>query len=687
MKIFLLTFSLLVCGYAFSQETVSDTASIPAVIVRSTPLRDTLKNIPASVAVINAELLSQNDGTIITSIVNQTPGVYMQQGALNTNRISIRGIGARSQYSTNRVKAYIDGIPISTAAGSTVLEDIDMDVLESVEIIKGPASSIYGTGLGGVINLYTDEPVRHTASLGATFGSFGLQKYSLMGGFSGQKSSFRVTYNQLESEGYRDNANYERKSLAMNGKIGLGERTSIALLAILTRVKGYIPSSLSRSAFSESPESAAANWDAAEGYESYDRLIAGISLEHRFSEKLSNTTSLFTQGRDAYEPRPFDVLTEDRAGAGARTQFNLDYTLLGCAAELAFGGEALFEDYRGATFENRYMEFPEDGSVQGEKLSENSQLRQNINGFAQQRLVLSERWTVEAGINFNSTSYALNDEMATDSTDQSGSYRYGTVGSPRIAALYKFAPEKVLYATVSHGFSAPGVEETLTPSGEVNTELLPETGINYEMGLKAEWFGGNLSTEVALYTIQIENLLVAERIGPDQFIGINAGKTSHTGAELTLMVRKVIGSSWLVKPYINGSYHHYRFTDFTDDGQEFSGNSLTGVPTHTANIGFQILNTYGFRFRANLLHTGEIPLNDANTAFANGYALLNIQASYELAVGKKVEVRLEAGINNLLDERYAASVLPNAIGFGGSEPRYFYPGDPRNGYVGVFLEI
>src|SRR6056297_1585635 len=88
LKIFLLTFSLLVCGYAFSQETVSDTASIPAVIVRSTPLRDTLKNIPASVAVINAELLSQNDGTIITSIVNQTPGVYMQQGALNTNRIS-----------------------------------------------------------------------------------------------------------------------------------------------------------------------------------------------------------------------------------------------------------------------------------------------------------------------------------------------------------------------------------------------------------------------------------------------------------------------------------------------------------------------------------------------------------------------------------------------------------------------
>ncbi len=650
-------------------------------------MRDTLKNISASVAVLNAELLSQNDGTIVTSLINQTPGVYMQQGALNTNRIAIRGIGARSQYSTNRVKAYIDGIPISTAAGSTVLEDIDMAVLESMEIIKGPASSIYGTGLGGVINLYTRDTPQNTAAAGATFGSFGLQKYTLRAGLGDGDSSAEITYNNLQSDGYRDNGAYNRQSLTLTGKHRLGERTSVSLLAILTRLKGYIPSSLSRTNFEESPQSAAANWAAAEGYESYDRIIAGVSLEHRFSEKLINTTSLFAQFRDSYEPRPFDVLSEYHKGVGGRTRFNLKYSLFGRPAELAFGGEALFEDYRGGTFENRYTEFPGAGSVEGERLSQNTQLRQNINGFAQQRLLLSEKWTIEAGININSTRYQLDDEMATDSVDQSGSYRYDIIASPRIGAIYKLGSDRVLYATMNHGFSAPGVEETLTPSGEVNTELLPETGINYEVGLKADWLGGKLYTELALYTIQIENLLVAQRIAEDQFIGINAGKTAHTGAELTLMGRKNIGLKWFLKPYINGSYHHYRFVNFTDDGDDFSGNALTGVPTHTANIGFEIVNTAGFRFRANLLHTGEIPLNDGNTDFTDSYALLNIQASYELAIGKKFQARLEAGINNVLDERYAASILPNAIGFGGSEPRYFYPGDPRNGYVGVFIGI
>jgi iron complex outermembrane receptor protein len=319
--------------FLFGQNTVSDTASIPAVVVRSTLVRDTLRNIPASVAVLDRALLRQNDGTSITSLINQVPGVYMQQGALNTNRITIRGIGARSQYSTNRVKAYIDGIPISTAAGSTVIEDIDMDVLESVEIIKGPASSIYGTGLGGVINLYThDKPASKVAAV-TSLGSFGLQKHMFSAGLNGKKATAQVTYNQLQRNGYRDNASYDRKSLTVNGKYHFSESTTLSLLAILTRMKAYIPSSVGRSVFESAPTRANANWEAAQGFESYDKLIAGLSLGHRISEALCSTTSIFIQLLDAYEPRPFDILAEARTGAGARTQLNLDHSLFGKAAQ------------------------------------------------------------------------------------------------------------------------------------------------------------------------------------------------------------------------------------------------------------------------------------------------------------------------------------------------------------------
>lgn len=685
----ILTFllSAMLVSVSTAQNTATDTTSIPTVIIRSTPVRDTLKNIPASLAVHELDILSRKEGTIITSVLNQMPGVYMQQGALNTNRISIRGIGSRSQYSTNRVKAYIDGIPLSTAAGSTVLEDIDPNILESLEIIKGPASSIYGTGLGGVINLYTRDEPRETIRIGATVGSFGLQKYTVNGGVKNEQSSATVAFNQVKSDGFRQNSQYERQSLMLNGKHRLNDRTSISLLAILTRVKAFIPSSLNRTDFLESPSSAAANWEAAEGYESYDRLIGGINIDHRFSDQLTNTTTLFAQLRDAYEPRPFDILAEERQGFGARTQFNLKHSVFEMSSELAFGSEVLFENYRGQTFENRYQDFPGEGSIEGEKLSQNGQFRRNLNAFLQERLLLSERWTVEAGLNINSTSYELNDEMPSEELDQSGDYRYETVASPRIGLLYKLTLDRVLYATVSHGFSAPGVEETLTPSGEINTDLRPETGINYEIGLKADWLDGWLYTEVALYTIQIKNLLVARRVAEDQYIGINAGETSHTGIEVALKSRQTLGANWLLQPYINGSYHHYRFVDFIDDEDDFSGNALTGAPTHQANFGLEVSSDSGFRFRANLLHIGEIPLNDANSEYAESYALLNVQAAYTLDISDKLQISVKGGINNLLDQNYAASILPNAVGFGGNAPRYFYPGDPRNGYLGIFIGL
>jgi iron complex outermembrane receptor protein len=668
-----------------SQDLTSDTTAIPTVIIRGTPVRDTLKNIPAAVTVQELNLLTRKEGAIITSALNQTPGVYMQQGALNTNRISIRGIGSRSQYSTNRVKAYIDGIPISTAAGSTVMEDIDPNILKSIEIIKGPASSIYGTGLGGVINLYTEDRPERNVGAGITLGSFGLQKYSLHGNAGNDKSSAMASFNQVSSDGFRDNSEYERQSLLLKGRHQFNDRTSVSALAILTRVKAFIPSSLNREDFNDSPQSAAANWEAAEGYESYDRLIAGLSIEHRFSEKLTNTTSLFTQIRDAYEPRPFDILEENRKGYGGRTRFNFEHNFFGKPSELAFGGEILFEDYTAQIFENRYEDFPDQGSVQGEKLSQNNQLRQNLNAFVQERVLLSEKWILEAGLNLNSTSYELEDEMPTESLDQTGDYRYETIASPRVGLLYKLRPDRVIYATISHGFSAPGVEETLTPDGEINTDLKPETGINYEAGLKADWLDGLLYTELALYTIQIDNLLVAQRIAEDRYIGINAGETAHSGVELTLRLRRTIGSDWLVQPYLNGSYNHYRFQDFVDDGEDYSGNEVTGAPTHKANLGVEVSNTSGFRFRVNALHVGETPLNDANTEYADSYALINLQAAYTFRAGKKVEISLKGGINNLLNQNYAASILPNAIGFGGSAPRSFYPGDPRNGYVGIYV--
>ncbi len=683
---FLLTFLFALAFatiFAQAPETRDTVYHIPVVVVKGTPIRDTLKNIPAAVNILDKIQLSQNDQTIITPIINQIPGVYMQQGALNTNRITIRGIGSRSQYSTDRVKAYLDGIPISFAEGSTVIEDIDINVLESVEVIKGPVSSIYGAGLGGVINLYTIDPDENRITLGSTYGSFGLSKTAINGNFKLENTSFLIGYNHLQSDGFRENSNYDRQSLTFKANHRFNEKNEISFLTNLTRLKAFIPSSINETNLRENPEIADGNWGRAQGFESYDRMVTGLSFTHRFTPRLRNTTSVFTQIWDAYEPRPFDILDEETWNVGARTIFNYDFAIFGRPAELAFGSEYIREYYEGATIENLYQDFPGQGSVAGAKITQQEQVRENINVFAQQRLRLTEKLAMEAGVNFNSTSYDLSTILAPGDVDQSGNYRFDPILSPRLALTYRLSPEKSLYATASHGFSVPGVAETLTPDGLINTDLKPETGVNYELGLKADWLDRKLYTELAVYTIQVSNLLVAQRVGDDQYVGINAGRTAHNGVELLLRYNAVLGDGWILRPYASAALQYYTFQEFVDDDQDFSGNDLTGVPDKTLNLGLEVFSPGGFRVSVNHLYVGLIPLDDANTAYADAYHLLNMKVAYKLKISRSLDIQFHVGVNNILDANYAASVLPNAIGFGGNAPRYFYPGNPRNFYGGM----
>jgi iron complex outermembrane receptor protein len=106
-----------------------------------------LQNAASSVSVITAAEINKMDEIILTPVLNKIPEVYMRQGGLNTNRITIRGLGARSKYGTNRVKAYFEGIPLSSGEEETVIEDIDLASIEKIEIIKGPNSTSFGTGL------------------------------------------------------------------------------------------------------------------------------------------------------------------------------------------------------------------------------------------------------------------------------------------------------------------------------------------------------------------------------------------------------------------------------------------------------------------------------------------------------------------------------------------------------------
>lgn len=662
-----------------------ETETLSEVMIRSTLISSELRKIPSAVSVISTEGLQRIDPTNFAQAFNNVPGVYVNQGALNTTKLNIRGIGARSQYSTNRIQAYFNGIPLTTAEGELTLDDIDPEALSRVEIIKGPTSSIYGAGLGGVINLYAGEAGEGTrTSVNTIFGSFEMTKKNFSASHGSENSSLFVNYSDLQTNGFRENGEYDRKSALVNASLKTNEGNRLNFLANFTRLKAFIPSSINEEDFRTNPSVAASNWAESRGYESYDRGLLGVSYQHTFSSSLSNITSLYLNFRDAFEPRPFDILKEERVSAGVRTRFNWETEIIGNESQLSFGAEFYNEWYEMGTFENLYRQFEDRGSVLGERLSNNEQDRNYTNIFGQLTMELSDRLFIEAGANINLTSYSLTDFYVQDEVDQTGDYSFKTILSPRIGATYEIAERKNIYASISHGFSTPTVAETLTPEGQINTNLSPETGINYEIGFKGNWLNNALYTEVALYSIQINNLLVAERVAEDRYVGVNAGETSHTGLEFFASYIFTPFAEIRVKPYLNATVNNFEFREFRDRDEDFTGNKLPGVPQSTVNLGLD-LNWGNLTFFSNFLAVGEIPLNDANTRFTDNYSLVNLKADYNLPLVNGLNLEFTAGINNVLDENYAASVLPNAVGFGGAAPRYYYPGNPRNYFGGVGL--
>lgn len=662
---------------------------ISEVILRSTLIPNTLQKTPAAINLITSSDFQRTDATNVLETFNNVPGVFINQGALNTNKINIRGIGARSQYSTNRIQSYFDGIPLSTAEGELTLDDFDQESLERIEIIKGPTSSIFGAGLGGSINLYSKSTNQkeNTAKLNAQIGSDNTQKYTLQASSSTEKSGIFATVTNLTSDGFRNNGNYSRQSAVINGHLKTASNAKLSYLANFTKLKAFIPSSINKDTFLNNPTAADSSWEASEGYESYDQGLLGVSYLQDFNQNLQNSTSVFVSFRDGYEPRPFDILEELRISSGVRTQFNLSSEIFKLPSKVSFGAEYYNEYYKTGNFKNLYRDFPNQGSVQGERISQNQQDRNYLNIFSQINLNLTERWNLEAGLSFNSTNYKLADLFIQNGKDQSGDYQFKTIFSPRIATTYEIATGKNIYASVSRGFSTPSVAETLTPEGQINTDLQPETGTNYEVGFKGNWLANKLYTEISAYSIRISDLLVAQRVAEDQYVGVNAGKTTHNGLELLINYRSLISDNFAIKPYLSSAINFFKFEEFINGDEDFSGNKLPGVPEYTLNSGVDLQIGKALLINANYRNIGRIFLDDANSDRTETYQLFNFKASYDFNFSEKIGLKLYGGINNLFNEKYAASILTNAVGFGGRAARYYYAGNDRNYYGGLQLNF
>jgi len=665
-------------------------SQLDEIIVNANHLPRSLLKEPAAVSIVSQADFDLANNTDFAPILNRVPGVFMQSGALNTNRITIRGIGARNRFGTSKIRAYFKDIPLTNGSGETTIEDFELESIASMEIIKGATSSSYGAGLGGTIilkpkNAYLNNP---KASTEFQIGSFGLFKNIANVNVGFDKNSFRAVYSNTQSDGFRENNQYDRETFTLNSNHYLNENNNLSIFGSYVNLKASIPSSLNEEDFKNNPENAAFTWGAARGFEDSERGILGVTWNHDFKNNFKQITSVFSSFRNNYEPRPFNILDENSLAYGIRTRLIGDLKVVSKTLNFTVGGEFFQDVYENATFANRYQELPEgSGSVQGEQLSDFKEKRLYYNLFLEGDYNFSEKTLLTMGLNLNQTNYRLDDRfpVSKENVDQSGEFEFETILSPKIGLSHQISNEISLFSSISHGFSPISLNETLLPNGQINTSLRPETGWNFEVGSRGALLRKRLQYSISVYRLDIKNLVVSRRTAQDQFIGLNAGKTRHDGLELKLNYQLLSSNKFNLKPFLSYSLNNYEFQEFVDGENDFSGNELTGVPDQILNFGTSFNFDFGLYGNINHQYVGSMPITDSNALYSDAYSLTNLKIGYTKKVATALNLNLFFGLNNIFDVDYASQILINATGFGGAPPRYFYPGNPINYFSGIRL--
>jgi iron complex outermembrane receptor protein len=658
-------------------EMLPDPRELAEVQVSATQFADKLKNQSGNISLLIRENIRFNSQENISDWLNQVPGIYMHHGTYSTNRLTIRGMGSRDPYGSNRVKAYLNDIPITGGDGVTVLEDLSLTGLSRIEILKGPSSALYGAGLGGTIRLFTPYPGEKGFGINTLhqMGSFGLQKHALSAHYKKSKSSFAMDLGRQQSNGFRENSNYHNNHLMLTGDIFTPHVQAGVIFAFID-LKAYIPSSLDEETFRNNPEAAAENWKAIEGHEKYRKYITGLSISNDIGTLLRMKTLFFGGKKNLYESRPFNILQDNTMNLGIRSRLELEISDL----KAILGFEILNEDIDWSTFETLQ-------GKQGDLLDAVRENRFYNNLFNLYHWKASDRLRLEAGVNIAFIQFRLVESNNPGYPE--GSFRYPVVFSPRMGMNYQLSHHLTLFSAAGHGFSTPSFEETLLPEGIRNDQLRPEKGWNLEMGFRGNIWDKRLSYDLTGYVLFVKDLLVTKRITEEIFTGINAGRSFHGGLESL-----ITGTLWRGQKAGNGlhlvhSFHYSgnRFVEFIDDDVDYSGNRLPGIPDYKSDLMLKWLNSLNIETSMAWHMFGKQFLADDNEGIYRDYQTFDWNISYTRDPSSKFGFSVALGINNVFNQSHASMILINAPSFGGTPPRYYYPGMPRNFYLTLLLKI
>ncbi|RPA67507.1 TonB-dependent receptor [Cyclobacteriaceae bacterium YHN15] len=625
--------------------------------------------------VLESDLYRFNENSILSAF-NTKPGIRIEQRALASYRISIRGSSLRSPFGVRNVKVYWNDIPFTSPDGTTALNILDLSNIQNSEIIKGPAGSIYGAANGGVISFESRKKVEENyVSSDMGIGDFGLFRYRIGLDQKIGNGGINVSFVEQKSDGYREHNAVDRKVFQMALHTNPSEKQSLSAQILYSDLNYQIPGALTAVQVEEDRKQARPGSVAQNSSIAQKTLYGTLSHEISLSQKWRNNTSLYINTTDFENPFILDYKKETSYSYGGRTKFTFDDQWGNFPIRIIAGAEYQYGKTLAQNFGNRQ------GVADTIRFSDDLATTQAFL-FQQFEIEWSDKLVMTAGFSENFSRYDINRLIDAGPNDpSSNTKKFDPVFIPRLALVYKVNDWSGMHGSISSGFSPPTIAEVRTNEGSINLDLEAERGVNYELGYRSRL--GIFNFDFTAFYFKLNETITSYTNDQGVVLFRNAGATDQKGIEFSIdyaIYRNQLSAIQEIKLNHAFTGHYFYFSDYESGGNDYSGNQLTGVaPNSLVNL-LDIRAKIGLYLNFSHQFVDKIPLNDSNTVFQDSYNLLGTRLGWRETLGSRWDVEIYGGVDNLLDEDYSLGNDLNAFA-----NRFFQPAPGRNYYGGFKL--
>ncbi|MFM4651972.1 TonB-dependent receptor PqqU [Klebsiella pneumoniae subsp. ozaenae] len=667
------------------------------MVVTAAPTTVSELDTPAAVSVVNGDEMREAAPRVnLSESLGAVPGLQVQnrQNYAQDLQLSIRGFGSRSTYGVRGLRIYVDGIPATMPDGQGQTSNIDIGSVDTIEVLRGPFSALYGNSSGGVINVTSQTGTQPpTVEASSYYGSFGTWHYGMKAtGAVGDGShagdvDYTVSTNRFTTHGYRDHSG-ARKNLA-NARLGvrINDVSKLTLLLNSVDIKANDAGGLTADEWRDNP-SQSPRGDQYNTRKNTRQTQAGLRYERQLSAQDDLSVMMYAGERETTQfqsiPRAPQLKPSHAGGV-----IDLTRHYQGIDTRLTHRGELLVPvtltaglDYENMSerrkgYENFVMvngapQYGEQGALRRNERN----LMWNVDPYLQTQWQLTDKLSLDAGVRYSSVWFDSNDYYITPGNgDDSGDASYHK-WLPAGSLKYALTDAWNVYLSAGRGFETPTINELSYRSDNqsgLNFGLKPSTNDTVEIGSKTR-IGNGLFT-AALFQTNTDNEIVVDSSSGGRTSYKNAGKTRRQGMELGL--DQQFGESWRLKAAWTWLDATYR-TNVCDDAS-CNGNRIPGIARNMGYASFGYQPEQGWYAGSDIRYMSDIMANDENTAKAPSWTVVGLTTGYKWSYGR-MDMDLFGRIDNLFDREYVGSVIVNE-----SNGRYYEPAPGRNYGIGLNL--